>query len=133
MRREAALHLNSILYQNYRICTQVMCGSYAKPRTFSNQSVIGSDKKKIKYTNARVVVSIPSTRIHCSGGASTCVSGAHTSNRLPIRLKYAQVRRCRDEGLATTIGVDGSDLVRVHERDLLTVRRPCGASTTNGE
>jgi hypothetical protein len=41
MRREAALHLNSILYQNYKICSQITCGRYAKSRTFSNQSVIG--------------------------------------------------------------------------------------------
>jgi len=60
MRREAALHLNSILYQIHKICTQITCGRYAKPRTFSNQSVIGSDKK-IKYTNARVVTTIATT------------------------------------------------------------------------
>ena len=61
-----ALHLNSILHQNYKVCTKITSGCYAKLRTSSNHSVIGSDKKKIKYANARA--------------ASTATTPAHISS-----------------------------------------------------
>ena len=89
--RRCAMHSSQVIAleadRDNKICTQITSGCYVKPRTFSNQSVIGSDIKKIKYINARVVTTIATTACICSLRDQL----RRTSTKVPLLADASQV------------------------------------------